>query len=575
VKIAAHGRDLHRIEFEPSEPLNLDVACKAQYTRTGRFFNGITCLAPTGDGHLLLTGSVHANESQPDPALSLEVNNTPAAMVLDGLRLVRSGFAPAVKATGRVDGNFTYATGPGSAEPQLHGGATVNGAMIALPSLARPLALPTLHLAMNTDAAAVPKRGTAGSRRKVAAAPVEEPALLLEPFALGGPGSLSASGAFTRNGFRVHADGESSIEQALALGKELRLMRGGDVRFAPKGTADLDVTLHGPWIGPMSDSANAVSVEGAVKLRNAEITGDFLAQPLEIASTQAVFGENEANWTATSVVYGPIHADGSLRYPLFCQAPADCAPHFTLRLASLDAEAAQSALLGAPRHGELVQSLIDRFGSDKRAWPTMSGTVAAGALAIGKLTVRDVAAAVKIDGTTVGIASLTGKALDGSLSATGTISASGNAPQYEIDATLDRASASAMAGLFSEQWGGGTVGLTTHATFSGFHAEQLLASATGTFHWDWIKGGLPASGEKVGAFPLGHFDRWTADGTIAKNALSLEKSQVSTGKTATALTGTISFARELDLSEAAGSGSAVRIAGTLAAPVAKKAAAAR
>ena len=64
-----------------------------------------------------------------------------------------------------------------------------------------------------------------------------------------------------------------------------------------------------------------------------------------------------------------------------------------------------------------------------------------------------------------------------------------------------------MAGLFGEKWGGGTVGLTTHAKFSGFKAEPLLASATGTFHWDWSKGGLPAPTEKAGAFPLGHFDR--------------------------------------------------------------------
>jgi len=585
VKAAVKGREIHRIEFEPIQPLEIDVACNAQFSRVGRVFEGITCLAPTGDGHLLLTGAIHAIAPHPDPTLSLEINNLPVAMAFDGLRLVRSGFAPTAKVAGRVDGNFTYARSPDSAGPELHGGATVNGAAITLPSPAKPLLLPVLHLVMNTDEAPVPKRRSGGAFVARTNAPISvEPALLLQPFALGGPGSLSLSGSFRRKGFSVHAVGESNIDQLLALGKEFELVSARNVALGAKGTADIDLTIGGSWVRPVVDAEHAiapVSLDGSVKIHNADMTAEYLAQPLEIVSAQGAFGANEVNWKATSLAYGPLHADGTLGYPTFCVAATGCAPKFTLHLASFDAGAAEIALLGATRHGELVQEIIDRFAQQKRAWPTMTGKVAIGSLTVGTLTIRDVDAAAAIDENTLAIKSFTGKALEGSLSLTGSMSAAGNSPQYEMDLELDGASASTMAGLFEESWGPGTIDLATHARFSGFSAEQLLSSATGTFHWDWSNGGLPAPVDgtqaKSAGSPLGHFDTWSADGTIAKNSLSLQKSLVVNGKAMLPLTGTISFARELNLSEpvvsntaAAGNAMPIQMSGTLPVPVLEK-----
>ncbi len=586
LKVLAKGRGLHRVEFEPREPLDVDVTCQAQFTRLERSFDGITCLTPTGDGHLLLTGSVHDLASKPDPALSLEVNNMPVAMAFDGLRLVRSGFAPSAEATGRIDGNFSYASSAASSAPQLHGGATVNGAVVALPSLPKPLTLPVLHLVMNTDAAETPKRQAGRHPRTRTAAPVAEPALLLEPFALGSPGGLNMSGVFSRSGFSVHAGGVSSVEQVVSLGKEFRLVRNGSVSLAAKGTADLDLTIRGSWVRPVPDSEHPVapvSLDGSLKVRNAEATADFLAQPLEIVAAQAGLGGNQTNWNASSIVYGPIHADGTLSYPVFCQAEA-CAPRFTLHLASLDADSAQSALLGAGRHGELVQELMDRFVSGKRSWPAMTGSVAIGALTVGTLTARNVDAAVAIAGNGLEIKSLNAKALDGSLHLQGAITALGNAPSYEMDVKLDGATAAATAALFDEKWGTGAIDLAASVKFSGFESAQLLSSATGKFHWDWSNGGLTQSAPEAedaadpvlpAQFSLAHFDDWSADGTIANSALLLEKSRVTNGKSFVPITGTISFARELNLAQpaasAAGTANPVKITGTLQKPLASSA----
>jgi hypothetical protein len=586
LKLLAKGRGIHRVEFEPRQPLDLDVTCRAQFTRLGRSFDGITCLTPTGDGHLLLTGSVHGLASTPDPALSLEVNNMPVAMAFDGLRLVRSSFAPAAQAAGRVDGNFSYASSTGSSAPQLHGAATVNDAMIALPSLPRPLTLPVLHLVMNTDAAATPKRQAGLHHRRRTAATETEPALLLEPFALGSPSGLSMSGEFSRSGFSVHAGGVSSVEQLVSLGKEFRLLRNGAVNFAAKGTADLDLTVRGAWVRPVADPEHPVApvtLDGSLKVHNAEATADFLAQPLELVAAQAVLAGNQMNWNASSIIYGPVHADGTLSYPVFCQAEP-CAPRFTLHLASLDAASAQSALLGAKHHGELVQQLMDRFVSEKRSWPAMAGSVTIGALTLSTLTVRDVDTAVAINGNTLEIKSLSAKALDGSLHLQGTITALGSAPGYKMEVKLDRATAAATAALFDEKWGPGTIDLAASVQFSGFGSAQLLSSATGTFHWDWRNGGLPlAAPEAEGSvdslrpaqFSLAHFDDWSADGMIVKSALVLQRSRVANGKAFVPITGTISFARELDLAQtavsAAGAENPLKISGTLQNPLASSA----
>ncbi len=185
IKLTASGQSIHRSEFDTREPLNINVTCEARFSSADRLFDAVTCLAPTGDGHLLLTGSVHAIPGKLDPALSLELNNVPAASVLDGVRLVRAGFGTSLVATGAIDGNFTYMSAAGSKDGSLparvRGQATVNQLAIAGPALQKPLGLPTLRFSMNAEAAQRPHRGRA---KESVAAPAERPTLLLEPFAI-------------------------------------------------------------------------------------------------------------------------------------------------------------------------------------------------------------------------------------------------------------------------------------------------------------------------------------------------------------------------------------------------------
>jgi uncharacterized protein involved in outer membrane biogenesis len=565
LKLNATGQGIHRAEFEPREPMNLEVTCRADFTRAGRFFDAITCLTPTGDGHLLLTGSIHAVPAGTDPELSLEINHLPVSMAVEGLRLVRSGFAPAVQATGTVDGNFSYSINAPAQAPQIHGQATVNGVSLVAPEIPKPLALPALHFTTDATPAIRPRRAAALRRVSQPVSPIAEAALSLEPFSLGEatalPSALTVSGAFHRSGFSVHVRGQSHIEQIANLGKEFGLLPNRSVTFGPLGTAEVDLSIHGPWLVRVAE--HPAALDGSIRLHNALLTAAFLAQPLEIGSAQAVLGDNRIDWTATAIVYGPVHADGTLSYPAFCAAAVGCLHEFTLRLATLDTAAAQAALLGSSHHGELVQRLLDRISptaGGNHSWPALSGTVQIGTLTMHTLIVHDLAASLSVAGNTVQIGSLTGRALDGSLRLSGAIDLSGAAPRYEIEAKLDHASASSAAALFQEKWGPGSLSLVSKLQLSGFDENALASSAAGTFLVEWTKGGLPidATPATVSELPgartsparssFARFDSWVAGGTIAQSALNLGKSEIASGADVIPLTGTIDFTRELHLS---------------------------
>jgi AsmA family len=593
IKLTASGHSIHRSEFDPREPLNINVTCQARFSRADRLFDALTCLAPTGDGHLLLTGSIRAVPGMSDPALSLELNNVPAASALDGVRLVRAGFVTSLVATGAIDGNFTYTSLAGTKDKSLparvRGEATVNRLTLTSPALQKPLALPTLHFSLNAEAPERPHRRRA---KQSAVASAERATLMLEPFALRTalsqvpstpaaklPASMTVSGAFDWNGFSVHLGGESHVGELIALSKEFGLLQHAPVDLDNMGTADLNLTVHGPWMLPVTDQPVApAAFDGTVRLHNAQLTGDFLAQAMRIPAAQAVFDGNDVAWTASAVTYGPVRADVTLTYPSFCTAPTGCVPHFGLHIASLDAATAQIALLGAQRHGELVERLLDRIRSLNQSspkWPALAGTVQIGALTIQELPLRDVTATVGVGGNGIHMKSASARTLNGELQLSGTMEVDGsNTPRYQLDAQLDHASAGATAALFGEKWSTGSIDLRTSLRFSGFEQKELLSSATGTFHWEWTRGGWPVEGPstetsdqaEAGAFSLSHFDSWIADGVVANSALNLQRSQILNGGALMPVTGTISFARELSLSTLDKTTS-VRITGTLQRPL--------
>jgi hypothetical protein len=291
-----------------------------------------------------------------------------------------------------------------------------------------------------------------------------------------------------------------------------------------------------------------------------------LSQPLRIASAQGILNPTQIAWTNASISYGKLEAQGTLEYPTLCTGSAPCVAHFSLTTAALDLGALQSALLGSSEGGELLRELLNRIDRHSVKWPDLSGTIQIGELSTGKLVVRDATGAIDISGNSIRIRSLNGHVANGTMHLAGVVDASGSEPDYQLDAQITNAAPSALANIFEERWGSGVANLSAQLQMSGFDAQDLARSATGTLHWNWTKGGLATEAPlPVAAQPFVHFDQWSADATIADSTIKITHSLLARGKDAIPLSGTISFGREIDL-RGGSAADAVAITGTLEHP---------
>ena len=521
---------LHRSEFTPPHLMDVETSCQASFRRESRSLDGIACTSPVGDGALRLAGSVQEVQTQPQAQLTLEVDHVPAAAVLAGLQEVRSGLGAGIQATGAMNGHFQYASQNGH-QPLIAGEIALDSLSLA-PDSGKPLLLGPVRLRCESPEAGGDSTGS--------------PALLLQPvrLAMGAPVPVIVDGRFTPAGFDLHLGGVASLTRLKAFGKMFGLLGGA-------GTAALDLGVRGSWLLPVPDSEHPVigsTAEGSITIRNAELATSYLSQPLRIASAQAILSPAQVEWTNASISYGKLEAQGTLEYPTLCASGTTCAGHFSLVFPTLDLAALQSTLLGTGESGQLLRQILDRIDRHSAKWPDLTGTVRVGALSTGKLVVHDAMGALDISGNSIKIRSLNGHVANGTMHLVGSVDASGDQPEYQLDVQVTNAAPSALGSIFDEHWGSGLANFSAQIAMSGFEAQDLVRSATGSLRWDWTKGGLAAEEPlPVAAQPFLHFDQWSADAAIAESTIKITHSLLARGQEAIPLSGTISFDREIDM----------------------------
>ena len=548
---------LHRSEFTPAHPLDLATSCRASFRKQSRSLEDVSCTSPVGDGALLLTGSIQEAQTPPQANLTLEISRVPAGAVLAGLQEVRSGLGAGVQATGALNGQFHFTSQTGR-PPLISGEVGLASLSLTPPDAGKPFVLAPVRLRCDS-----PPAGNAGV-----------PALVLQPvrLAMGAPVPTTVDGRFTPAGFDLHLSGATSLSRLQQFNKGLGLLGPSPGALSEVGTAALDLNLRGKWLLPVPDSDNPIAsstAEGSITIRNAELTTSYLSQPLRIASAQAILSPSQIAWTNASISYGKLEGQGTLEYPTLCTGGKVCVGHFSLIMAGLDLGALQATLLGASEGGELLRQLLDRIDRGSVKWPDLSGTVQVGELSAGKLVVRDAIGAVDVGGSSIKIRSLNGRVANGTMHLAGVVDASGSQPKYQLDLQVTNASPTALASIFEERWGTGVANFSAQLRMSGFAAQDLARSTTGTLHWNWTKGGLAAETPlPVGAQPFLHFDQWSADAAIADSTIRITHSLLARGQEAIPLSGTISFDREIDL-KGGSAADAIAITGTLEHPEVK------
>jgi hypothetical protein len=210
----------------------------------------------------------------------------------------------------------------------------------------------------------------------------------------------------------------------------------------------------------------------------------------------------------------------------------------------------QSAILGAQQKTTLLSSLIDRLHpSASPPWPALEGTVKADALILGPVTLHGVSAGVRLLPTGAEISTLDAGLFGGSVHLTGSLvkPASDKAkPAYTFEGDFQKLNAASLGGLLGLRWSGTPLHGNGKIELSGYTAEELAASAQGALHFECRRGAIgnqPSESSKAEPVPapLGRFDKWTADATIANGSLTLGQNLIIAGARKQSVAAAVTF----------------------------------
>ena len=192
---------------------------------------------------------------------------------------------------------------------------------------------------------------------------------------------------------------------------------------------------------------------------------------------------------------------GSIQFPPTCNQTVACPATFTLAPGPLSAAAIETAL-GAGSNGFFGQLINNALGNRISAWPTLQGQIRTESLALGHLALRDVAAALSVEGNKLTLTSLDATALGGTLHGSGEMAFENNTPHWKLSLRVAGAKASETAAVFGEQWGSGVMSGETNLTMAGYSTEDLASSAAGDFSFSWQNGALAATPERKHRSPV-------------------------------------------------------------------------
>lgn len=556
VRTRLRASGVHRAEFAPASPIDFDASCHFVYHYSQRGLEKLECNSPVGNGHARLTGDVPGSGAS--LKLALELDRVPAQLGLDVLRTVRNGLDPSLQAEGAISGKIDYARGEAPAPlPEtrhaqkgtkshappagpLSGSLTVTGLRVSGDDLERPINIP-----------------------KVTVDPAPgEPAALSASVAvpLGAPTPLNFNARFALHGYDLGIRGSGALPRLRELARMAGLPHASALDKIDGAAAALDITATGPWLRAPGLPAPAVGagaptnpapepvllagdsdrMSGTLTLHNATWKPEFLANPVEIASATLRFDDTGESWDPVAFLYGPVRGTATLTLRGECPAGEKCTPHFTAEFGSLDAAELQAALLGARESGTLLSSLLERFRPGSAGWPALEGTVRAGSVVLGPVTLKPAEADLAVERNGVDVSSLDAGLLGGRIHLQGSIVAD-DKPDYKVEGQFEEVDAAQLGRLLGMTWTGKAISGSGKIELAGFADKDLAASAKGSLHFDWRRGAIAEQGDAEVPGVLAGFDHWIADASIADGAITLKQNQVQRGARKMAVTGSATF----------------------------------
>ena len=560
---------VHRAEFQPDSPLDLDSNCSFLYQHSINAFHNVTCDTQVADGHLLVKAELPGPGAEPEA--EFQADKIPLQAALDLLRTVRNDFAPGVAARGQINGMLKFASPPNPpaafksaqarnaarSRPSIHaaakmrpassaaltGSLSIDHAELRGGGFDNPLTLPTLLFVPNLATGLGPDLGPDHPTELTARFALPHEPATKNPKSPKNPDAppLSIRLAIDRAGYRAAITGSSTILRVRSLATALGLKPVPAADGFASGNADLDISAHGPWLptlAPDSTPAQADLWSGQIQLRHARWLASYLARPVDLPQGLVSLNGTSATLKA-DLLYGSLH--GTLNYapPPNCAAE-DCPRTLRIHFDQLDAAALQAALLGPSKQRDLFQSITDRMRTDAaQAIPSVPVTVDADSFTLASLTLHGLKASLHRDaGAAPGqllLDSLDATALGGSLHASGTIDLGGTAPVYTLETLGHGLKPSLLGTLLGASWSGGPIDASAKITTIGASQAELVASAKGTLDFDWKQGSLGA------ASPAQHLDHWSGTAKVAGGKATLGRNDLLLGHRHASLAGSIAL----------------------------------
>ncbi|HEY2467662.1 MAG TPA: AsmA family protein [Terracidiphilus sp.] len=559
---------VHRAEFAPAVPLDFDANCGFAYQYSIRTINNLVCGSPLGDGRLRLEGNL---PSDGQPKVSLELQRIPAQAILDALRTVRSELGAGLEADGSLSGKLTYDSTPPVQAAQLSvaaerrnrktsvtklapatpgplaGSITLEGLKLSGGSLSQPIQIQKVVLepAARTDGQGEFLSGTAS-------------------LPAGAPAALVFTAHLTLNGYEITARGNGSPSRLRQLARAAGLKEAGALDAISGDPATVDLSIAGRWLPAPDESLVETVAEipsndlppsqpvpdrltGTVTLHNASWKTDALRSTVDIPQATLHLNGGTIDWDPVAFSYGPLSGLAHVQIPAGCVDSGHCIPRVNLDFPTLDAAELQAALLGSEQKGTLLSTVIARLTpSSTHSWPAFQGTVKAGSLVLGPVTLQSFAADIKVNPAVVDFNAIDAGLLGGQIHLSGQIE-NGDQPSYTLEGTFQNLNPAELCRILALRCSGNGFDGDGKIKLTGFEGKDLAGSAKGAIHFVWKKGTVPGRTTSPDATPpvppmLARFDQWTADAEIAGGVVTLKDNQVRQGKRTSGVKGSITFA---------------------------------
>lgn len=564
LKISSSGSldDFRRYDITSGKALHLAGSCDGQYSSLTHEFSELICSAPVAPGLITLTGQTGLPGSH-HYGVIVRAENVPASAAVSLVERAKKNLPDDLDAEGTLQGSFSMQedAAAGSA-PRWQGRGEIADFRLSSVGNKGEFAAEMLPVALDFDG----EPATFGKRTR-SLRDIAGPHLEFGPVAIGpSHGSAIVRGWIARGGYTLTVVGETEISRALRLARTIGVPV---LATNAEGTAQVDLQIAGSWMGSngLATGFSSPQVTGTARLRNVHSVVRGLGGPVDIASAEMQFTPEQVRISKLNAKAGGTNWTGSVEMPRGCgiACPMRFAFNANEIVLSQFTEFASPRPKKRPWYRVLDSSAPSSSGSSFLGSLRASGRVTAGRLLVRDVSATHVSANVKVDSGKLQISELDADLLGGKHKGEWQADFGVKPSVCKGRGKFSEVSLAGFAEAMHDDWVSGT-GSASYEV-SGKCLSEFWPSAEGTLHVDVTDAVFPHVSVKDSALHITHL---TGQADLHAGALEIKDTTVDSPEGRYELSGTASFAREIDVRMTQLPGTATApgyaITGTLAEP---------